>query len=78
MTNLSNMNKHLTAALDVLAALLKLLGEATWQMFQLLTGKADSTSNNKSTENTAQGGVLNYRTGQFDDGTDASGWYEKD
>jgi hypothetical protein len=25
-----------------------------------------------------RGGVLNYRTGKLDDGTDPYGWYEKD
>ena len=78
MINSSNPNTRLTAALNVLTAFLKLLGEITRQMFLLLFGNADSTSNNKANENTAQGGVLNYRTSQFDDGTDASGWYEKD
>ena len=33
---------------------------------------------NKTSSDTVRGGVLNYRTGKLDDGTDAAGWYEKD
>ncbi|TNF00691.1 MAG: hypothetical protein EP328_00990 [Gammaproteobacteria bacterium] len=32
----------------------------------------------KTTSDSVRGGVLNYRTGKLDDGTDAAGWYEKD
>lgn len=36
------------------------------------------TAPDKTNADTIRGGVMNYRTGKLDDGTDASGWYEKD
>ncbi|WP_461484263.1 hypothetical protein [Porticoccus sp.] len=36
------------------------------------------TDSDKTTSDSVRGGVLNYRTGKLDDGTDAAGWYEKD
>ena len=38
-----------------------------------LTTPADDDRNS-----TLRGGVLNYRTGKLDDGTDPYGWYERD
>ena len=38
--------------------------------------KTDSTS--EKSDIAPSGGVLNYRTGKLDDGTDPVGWYEKD
>lgn len=42
---------------------------------------AQSARNNKfdkESDIAPSGGVLNYRTGKLDDGTDPVGWYEKD
>ena len=39
---------------------------------------ADSTSPNDKSDNAAGGGIFNFRTEMFDDGTDAFGWYEDD
>jgi len=33
---------------------------------------------NDATNHAVRGGVLNYRTGKLDDGTDPYGWYERD
>ena len=44
----------------------------------LLAEGAQVPDANDTTNHAARGGVLNYRTGQLDDGTDATGWYEKD
>lgn len=46
-------------------------------MIGILAESAESTSD-EATSNAVRGGVLNYRTGKLDDGTDAAGWYEKD
>jgi hypothetical protein len=37
---------------------------------------ADTTAQNEASDNAAKGGVLNYRTGKFDNGTKATGWYD--
>lgn len=39
------------------------------------TGASDTS---EESEIVPSGGVLNYRTGKLDDGTDPIGWYEKD
>lgn len=36
------------------------------------------TDSEKTSSDSVRGGVMNYRTGKLDDGTDAAGWYEKD
>lgn len=36
------------------------------------------TSSDSVTSDSIRGGILNYRTGKLDDGTDATGWYEND
>jgi hypothetical protein len=44
----------------------------------LLAESAKISDTDDATNQAARGGVLNYRTGKLDDGTDATGWYEKD
>lgn len=44
----------------------------------LLAGSAKTSDTNEATDNAVRGGVLNYRTGKLDDGTDPTGWYEQD
>ena len=41
-----------------------------------VSAKADGSSDKSDVA--PSGGVLNYRTGKLDDGTDPVGWYEKD
>jgi hypothetical protein len=38
----------------------------------------DSTDDEDLPDGGFRGGVLNYRTGKLDDGTDPYGWYEED
>ncbi len=53
-----------------------------WELVRVvvsfLASVTTENDTNVSSDNAARGGVLNYRTSMFDDGTDASGWYEKD
>lgn len=44
----------------------------------LLAASAKTSDSNDASANAVRGGVLNYRTGKLDDGTDPVGWYEKD
>jgi hypothetical protein len=53
------------------------LGYMLRNTLALFAESADTTSDN-ATSDSVRGGVLNYRTGKLDDGTDATGWYEKD
>lgn len=54
------------------------LGTFVSSLAGLLVSSAKTSDSNEASANVARGGVLNYRTGKLDDGTDASGWYEKD
>lgn len=44
----------------------------------MLAESAKIPDTNDATNHAARGGVLNYRTGKLDDGTDPYGWYEPD
>lgn len=59
-------------------ALLVAFGRLAVSLFGLLAASAKTSDANDASANAARGGVLNYRTGKLDDGTDPTGWYEKD
>lgn len=44
----------------------------------VLASSVDTSDSNDRSDIATSGGVLNYRTGNLDDGTDPVGWYEKD
>jgi hypothetical protein len=44
----------------------------------LLAEGAKVPDTNDATNHAVRGGILNYRTGKLDDGTDPYGWYEND
>ena len=44
----------------------------------LLASSARTTQADDELSSAIRGGVLNYRTGKLDDGTDPYGWYEDD
>lgn len=44
----------------------------------LLAEGAKTKSDEDELNSSIRGGILNYRTGKLDDGTDPVGWYEKD
>lgn len=44
----------------------------------LVTGSTSQSDEDDLSEGAFRGGVLNYRTGKLDDGTDPYGWYEED
>lgn len=45
---------------------------------RFLAGSAQTSAANDELNSSIRGGVLNYRTGKLDDGTDPYGWYERD
>ena len=65
-------------SIRVIVALMLFLGEFLVNAVSLLAASTKASDTNQASDNAAQGGVLNYRTGKLDDGTDATGWYEKD
>jgi hypothetical protein len=44
----------------------------------LLAAGSQASPTNDELSSSIRGGVLNYRTGKLDDGTDPYGWYERD
>ncbi len=44
----------------------------------VLAANAQTEPANDELSSSIRGGVLNYRTGKLDDGTDPVGWYERD
>lgn len=60
-----------------LLAMFAIIPEILRSMLDILAESAETKSDD-ATSSTVRGGVLNYRTGKLDDGTDATGWYEKD
>lgn len=44
----------------------------------ILAASAQTFPANDGHHSSIRGGVLNYRTGKLDDGTDPYGWYERD
>lgn len=54
------------------------LGKLIANVVGLLAASTKTSAKNDASANAARGGVLNYRTGKLDDGTDPVGWYEKD
>lgn len=59
-------------------AAIRILLKITLNTISLLASSAKTSDSNDASANAARGGVLNYRTGKLDDGTDPVGWYEKD
>jgi hypothetical protein len=65
---IGQMGKTIAGALAKFAA--SLMG--------LLAVSAKTGTGTEASANAARGGILNHRTGKFDDGTDPAGWYEQD
>ena len=65
-------------SIKIIVALVLFVGELLVNAVSLLAASTKASDTNQASDNAAQGGVLNYRTGKLDDGTDATGWYEKD
>lgn len=74
----SRTSKYIKAVFRGTWALLVAFGRVAVSLLGLLAASAKTSDANDASANAARGGVLNYRTGKLDDGTDASGWYEKD
>lgn len=53
---------------------LRLIGN----LIQFLAGSAQTTPADDELSSSIRGGLLNYRTGKFDDGTDPAGIYKPD
>ena len=73
MINLSfkRLGRMLAAAVELG---LKLVGG----VIELFASSAQTIPADEELNNSLRGGVINHRTGKFDDGSDPAGWYERD
>ncbi len=65
----------------ILRKMLRVAGSAVALVagFLALAARSQDSSDDEDLSNGGfSGGVLNYRTGKLDDGTDPYGWYEDD
>ncbi len=62
----------------IAAAVAGLLGTLATSLADLFVAGAEAVEREDDSDTAPSGGVLNYRTGKLDDGTDPVGWYEKD
>jgi hypothetical protein len=68
----------LESAIAICASVMLLLVELAVRAVSVIASGTSTSDTNEASNNAVHGGVLNYRSGKFDDGTDAAGWYEKD
>lgn len=61
-------------AYRILCVVFRFLG----RLVSFLADSAKTSPMNDELSSSICGGVLNYRTGKLDDGTDPYGWYERD
>ena len=72
---MSNFFKRLVGVLHAVARfVLEFLAGAV----ELLASGARTTPADDELSSSIRGGVMNHRTGKFDDGSDPAGWYERD
>ena len=62
----------------ILLAVLQLGLKYIIESIRLIASSARTTPADDSLSNTVRGGVMNHRTGKFDEGNDPAGWYERD
>ena len=72
------MNNFLKRLVGVLLAAVRLVLEFSVEAVRLLASSARTTPADDELSNSFRGGVMNHRTGKFDDGSDPAGWYERD
>lgn len=70
----NNFRRILRASWTLLIAMVRFLA----RLVGLLAEGTKVPDTNDATNHAVRGGVLNYRTGKLDDGTDPYGWYERD
>ena len=66
----SEVSKHAMATVGVVIG-------ALLSAVRLLADAAETTPADDELSSSVRGGLLNFRTGKLDDGTDPTGWYEQ-
>ncbi|MES9815713.1 MAG: hypothetical protein ABW155_03615 [Candidatus Thiodiazotropha sp.] len=74
-SKVNNFFKHLA---KVLLAAIRFVMVFLSETVRLLASSARTKPADDELNNSFRGGVMNHRTGKFDDGSDPAGWYERD
>ena len=75
----NEIKRLFTRPLQVAKAVATLLAGTITSVVTFFAASADTTDEDPDDmSSTFKGGVLNYRTGKLDDGTDPVGWYKID
>lgn len=69
-------NRFIRAALRTLCGAIGVALRIIGWIVGLLAASTQTTPAEDELNSSIRGGVLNYRTGMLDDGTDPYGWYE--
>jgi hypothetical protein len=72
------MNIFFIRLARVLFAVARLVLEFLAGAVELIASSVRTTPANDELSNSIRGGIMNHRTGKFDDGSDPAGWYERD
>ncbi|MBV2137067.1 MAG: hypothetical protein KUF79_09690 [Candidatus Thiodiazotropha sp. (ex Ctena orbiculata)] len=72
---MNNFFKHMVKAL---LTTIRFVSGFVVEAVRLLASSAQTTPADDELNNSFRGGVMNHRTGKFDDGSDPAGWYERD
>jgi hypothetical protein len=72
------MKHFIRQALNIASAAIRLGCDVLRSGTALLAGAPEPTQLEDALNSSMSSGDLNHRTGRFDDGTDAAGWYERD
>ncbi len=78
MLNTMNKYRRTLGIGQLLLVIVSILGTFVTSLVALLTASAKTSDAREASDIAPSGGVLNYRTGKLDEGTDPVGWYEKD
>ena len=72
------MNNLYKLVVEVLLAASRIVLGFLAETVVLLASSVRTTPADDELSSSIRGGVMNHRTGKFDDGSDPAGWYERD
>jgi len=72
------MNNFFKCLIGVLRAAVRFVLKFSEEAVRFLASSSQTTPADDELNNSFRGGVMNHRTGKFDDGSDPAGWYERD
>lgn len=75
---ISKMNNFFNHLVKTLLAVIRFMMAFFSEAVRLIASSVRTKPADDELNNSFRGGVMNHRTGKFDDGSDPAGWYERD